>query len=122
VTRFNEYMQAIKTMASYFGRVERITPFQYDESQLGVCRPAQLAALLIVLADLTKGPFGGSFTKAYPPPHDAPRSPVMDAGCWEVKWDFRDDCVSALMVRRHSTASFKPYSRDMYRRCEGCPT
>ncbi|TEB38965.1 hypothetical protein FA13DRAFT_1785235 [Coprinellus micaceus] len=75
---------AIKTMASYFGRVERITPFQYDESQL----------------DLTKGPFGGSFTKAYPPPHDAPRSPVMDAGCWEVKWDFRDDCVSALMALR----------------------
>lgn len=23
----------------------------------------------------------------------------MDVGCWEVKWDHRDDCVSALMVR-----------------------
>mgnify|MGYP007051729576 CR=1 FL=1 len=22
----------------------------------------------------------------------------MNPGCWEVKWDFRDDCVAALMV------------------------
>lgn len=34
----------------------------------------------------------------YPSPHDAPRSPSMDSLCWEVKWEHRDDCVSALMV------------------------
>lgn len=34
----------------------------------------------------------------YPAPHNAPRSPRMDNGCWEIKWDHRDDCVSALMV------------------------
>jgi hypothetical protein len=36
--------------------------------------------------------------KLYPSPHDGPRSPGMDVGCWEVKWDHRDDCVGALMV------------------------
>ena len=34
----------------------------------------------------------------YPAPHNAPRSPCMDNKCWEIKWDHRDDCVSALMV------------------------
>jgi hypothetical protein len=36
--------------------------------------------------------------KSYPAPHDAPRSSSMDPGCWEVKWDHRDDCIGALMV------------------------
>lgn len=34
----------------------------------------------------------------YARPHDAPRCPSMDSKCWEVKWQHRDDCVSALMV------------------------
>ncbi|KAJ7246307.1 hypothetical protein B0H12DRAFT_1235586 [Mycena haematopus] len=34
----------------------------------------------------------------YPYPHDGPRLAQMDAGCWEVKWNHRDDSVSALMV------------------------
>ncbi|KAJ7070828.1 hypothetical protein C8F01DRAFT_1107992 [Mycena amicta] len=36
----------------------------------------------------------------YPPPHDGPRLPEMDTGCFEVKWVHRDDSVSALMTLR----------------------
>ncbi|KAJ7897079.1 hypothetical protein B0H14DRAFT_390593 [Mycena olivaceomarginata] len=36
----------------------------------------------------------------YPFPHDGPRLSQMDAGCWEVKWNHRDDSVSALMTLR----------------------
>lgn len=32
-------------------------------------------------------------------PHNAPRAPGMDPGCWEMKWEHRDDCVNALMAR-----------------------
>lgn len=38
--------------------------------------------------------------KSYPVPHNAPRSAVMDKSCWEIKWEHRDDCVSALMTLR----------------------
>lgn len=34
----------------------------------------------------------------YPEPHRAPRSRSMETACWEIKWEHRDDCVSALMV------------------------
>lgn len=34
-----------------------------------------------------------------PAPHCARRSPMMEKQCWEVKWEHRDDCVSALMVK-----------------------
>ncbi|KAJ3540312.1 hypothetical protein NMY22_g4349 [Coprinellus aureogranulatus] len=74
----------IRAMSSYFGHVERISPFQVDDAQ----------------PELVEGPFTGSLIRCYPHPHDAPRSPVMDTGCWEVKWEFRDDCVSALMALR----------------------
>lgn len=73
--------ETIKTMACYFGRIEKISAFQPN-----VTRPDE-------------GPFDEGPTP-YPPPHDAPRSFSMDTGCWEVKWDFRDDCVSALMALR----------------------
>lgn len=36
-------------------------------------------------------------------PHDAPRSPVMAKGIWEIKWKHREDCVAAIMV--HTLAS-----------------
>ncbi|KAJ7492410.1 hypothetical protein FB451DRAFT_531569 [Mycena latifolia] len=36
----------------------------------------------------------------YPHPHDGPRLPEMNGGCFEVKWAHRDDCVSALMTLR----------------------
>ncbi|KZT02481.1 uncharacterized protein LAESUDRAFT_752188 [Laetiporus sulphureus 93-53] len=37
---------------------------------------------------------------ARPHPHDAARSPDMDASIWEVKWNHREDCVNALMTLR----------------------
>ncbi|KAJ7293117.1 hypothetical protein C8J57DRAFT_16551 [Mycena rebaudengoi] len=50
------------------------------------------------------GMFGGSESAdgrpAYPHPHDGPRLPEMNGGCFEVKWSHRDDCVSALMTLR----------------------
>ncbi|KAF7311102.1 RNA binding protein [Mycena chlorophos] len=36
----------------------------------------------------------------YPAPHDGPRLPGMDTGCFEIKWVHRDDSVSALMTLR----------------------
>ncbi|KAJ6520039.1 hypothetical protein C8R45DRAFT_45361 [Mycena sanguinolenta] len=36
----------------------------------------------------------------YPQYHDGPRLAEMDGGCWEVKWNHRDDAVSALMTLR----------------------
>ncbi|KAJ6621088.1 hypothetical protein B0H10DRAFT_2215358 [Mycena sp. CBHHK59/15] len=38
--------------------------------------------------------------RLYPHPHDGPRLPEMNSGCFEVKWSHRDDCVSALMTLR----------------------
>ncbi|KAL0580804.1 hypothetical protein V5O48_001180 [Marasmius crinis-equi] len=37
---------------------------------------------------------------SYPPPHNAPRKPNMDKGVFKVKWEHRDDCVSALTTLR----------------------
>ncbi|KAF8433581.1 hypothetical protein L210DRAFT_975593 [Boletus edulis BED1] len=42
----------------------------------------------------------GQVSTSLPFPHDGPRSPVMDPGCWKVKWAHRDDCVSALVTLR----------------------
>jgi len=41
----------------------------------------------------------------YPVPHNGPRAATMDTRCWEIKWEHRDDCVSALMVS-NKTRSF----------------
>jgi hypothetical protein len=32
----------------------------------------------------------------YPYPHNVDRSEGMDPGCWEIKWENRNDCLSAL--------------------------
>lgn len=32
----------------------------------------------------------------YPYPHNADRSAGMDPGCWEVKWENRNECLKAL--------------------------
>ncbi|KAI0052546.1 hypothetical protein FA95DRAFT_1332918 [Auriscalpium vulgare] len=32
--------------------------------------------------------------------HSAPKSDCMDSGCWEVKWQHRDDCVTAYQTLR----------------------
>ncbi|KAJ7109996.1 hypothetical protein C8R44DRAFT_884008 [Mycena epipterygia] len=53
--------------------------------------------------ELFKGPDTASdqdANKRYPHPHDGPRLPEMNPGCFEVKWAHRDDCVSALMTLR----------------------
>ncbi|KAM5530507.1 hypothetical protein V8D89_015823 [Ganoderma adspersum] len=45
----------------------------------------------------------------YPSPHDAPRSPEMAMGIWEVKWKDREDSVVALLTLRrvpHLTVSW----------------
>ncbi|KAF5368570.1 hypothetical protein D9758_002330 [Tetrapyrgos nigripes] len=34
------------------------------------------------------------------PPHNAPRKPNMDTRCFEIKWRYRDDCVSAFTTIR----------------------
>ncbi|KAF7307104.1 RNA binding protein [Mycena indigotica] len=50
-----------------------------------------------------------STTRSYPQPHDGPRLPGMNPGCFEVKWVHRDDSVSALMTLRrvpHLTVSW----------------
>ncbi|KAH9049351.1 hypothetical protein EDB84DRAFT_1115251 [Lactarius hengduanensis] len=37
----------------------------------------------------------------YPYPHNADRSAGMDPGCWEVKWENRNDCLTALAALRN---------------------
>lgn len=46
----------------------------------------------------------------YPAPHNQPRSTSMDPGCWEVKWGYREDAVSALMVSNIWTRLVMPDS------------
>ncbi|KAF8841966.1 hypothetical protein BDN67DRAFT_1010225 [Paxillus ammoniavirescens] len=60
----------------------------------------------------------GQVPTSFPPPHDSPRSSVMDPGCWEVKWAHRDDCVSALMTLRrvpHLTVTWAHQSTSTFR-------
>ncbi|KAF8274112.1 hypothetical protein EI94DRAFT_988658 [Lactarius quietus] len=37
----------------------------------------------------------------YPYPHNADRSAGMDPGCWEVKWENRNECLKALAALRN---------------------
>ncbi|KAF9460117.1 hypothetical protein BDZ94DRAFT_947042 [Collybia nuda] len=73
--------ETIHSLASYFGHLERFSPYQISEVTDG------------------RENFGEG-RNSYPAPHDAPRAPTMDTTCWEIKWDYRDDCVSALMTLR----------------------
>ncbi|GLB35936.1 putative RNA recognition motif containing protein [Lyophyllum shimeji] len=75
--------ETIRMIAAYFGRLERIEPFQLTHTIHG-----------------SEVGNTGEEWKRYPAPHDAPRSPGMDTRCWEIKWEHRDDCVSALMTLR----------------------
>ncbi|KAH9065766.1 hypothetical protein EDB87DRAFT_1679477 [Lactarius vividus] len=45
----------------------------------------------------------GSLT--YPYPHNADKSAGMDPGCWEVKWENRNDCLTALAASSPITFS-----------------
>ncbi|KAI9512564.1 hypothetical protein F5148DRAFT_853195 [Russula earlei] len=38
--------------------------------------------------------------RVYSYPHNADRSENMDPGCWEIKWENRTDCLSALATLR----------------------
>ncbi|KAG6862152.1 hypothetical protein C0995_004234 [Termitomyces sp. Mi166 len=75
--------ETINTIASYFGPLESINRLQLTKN---VIAPGSDD----VIEDW----------KLYPSPHDAPRSAKMDTACWEIKWEHRDDCVSALMTLR----------------------
>ncbi|KAF8221675.1 hypothetical protein L208DRAFT_659669 [Tricholoma matsutake] len=72
--------EAIRKLAMYFGRLECFDTYNLSDRD-------------DASDDIEKW-------KRYPSPHDCPRSTGMDVGCWEVKWDHRDDCVSALMSLR----------------------
>ncbi|KNZ75039.1 hypothetical protein J132_05329 [Termitomyces sp. J132] len=75
--------ETINTIASYFGPLENIHPLQLIKDVIDVGHND-------VIEDW----------KLYPSPHNAPRSAKMDTACWEIKWEHRDDCVSALMTLR----------------------
>jgi len=66
-------MQSLLRIASVFGVVDYFGPYAHGNENVQV-------------------------SASFPVPHDGPRSPVMEFGCWKVKWAHRDDCVSALMV------------------------
>ncbi|KAI0319752.1 hypothetical protein OF83DRAFT_1082036 [Amylostereum chailletii] len=66
--------QTMHDLASAFGPVEYFKPYQRGEVT--------------------------DSTHRFPPPHDTDRAPGMDDGCWEAKWEHRDDCMSALMTLR----------------------
>ncbi|KAF7339286.1 RNA binding protein [Mycena sanguinolenta] len=73
---------SIRKLCAQFGPLESFGPFKGSE----------------VTND--EGPNLPANTPRYPPAHDGPRLAEMDAGCWEVKWNHRDDAVSALMTLR----------------------
>ncbi|KAF9454072.1 hypothetical protein P691DRAFT_770793 [Macrolepiota fuliginosa MF-IS2] len=80
-------------------------PLKFDaESVIKLAKyfgPLEKVSKLTATHELVKAPSDGDLTcDSYPPPHNLPRSKIMDTNCWEVKWDHRDDCVTALMALR----------------------
>ncbi|KAF5385322.1 hypothetical protein D9615_001326 [Tricholomella constricta] len=75
--------EAIRLIAAYFGHLENVNPCPLSRG--------------VVDSEVENA---DDVWKLYPAPHDAPRSSKMDTGCWEIKWEHRDDCVSALMTLR----------------------
>ncbi|KAH9982873.1 hypothetical protein BGW80DRAFT_49649 [Lactifluus volemus] len=58
----------------------------------------------------------------FPYPHNANRSAGMDAGCWEIKWENRNDCLSALTTLRnvpHLTVTWPNQQHALIRRRGG---
>jgi hypothetical protein len=92
----------LQTISSYFGRLESFIPFEPLKKAPGL-HANNCIALIMTESCLDDGDQSSDVENSlmehlYPAPHNAPRSPRMDNGCWEIKWDHRDDCVSALMV------------------------
>ncbi|KAF8973637.1 hypothetical protein BDZ97DRAFT_1912112 [Flammula alnicola] len=83
--KFDE--ETLRKLTSYFGPLEKFSP-------LLVPRTGE--------ENVRLNAEGGSSVAymSYPAPHNAPRSPTMNNVCWEIKWEHRDDCVSALMTLR----------------------
>ncbi|KAH9486538.1 hypothetical protein JR316_0000603 [Psilocybe cubensis] len=77
--KFDE--NSLRSLASYFGPLEKFSPLQVANAN-DIDPQMQI-------------PFG-----SYPEQHRSPRLPSMDDLCWEIKWEHRDDCVSALMTLR----------------------
>lgn len=66
-------IQTLKTIVEAFGPLESFKPYiAEDDNQCDIGN--------------------------YPSGHNSPRSEVMDSRVWEVKWEHRDDCISALSV------------------------
>ena len=94
----------LQTIASYFGRLESFIPLEPLKRARGLY--ANICISLIMTEFCLDGGDQSSDDQKkllvehdlYGAPHNAPRSPCMENGCWEIKWDHRDDCVSALMV------------------------
>ncbi|KAH8835461.1 hypothetical protein DL96DRAFT_1702441 [Flagelloscypha sp. PMI_526] len=81
--------QTIHALAKHFGRLEAFTIYPSSDTTDGNKCPTPSQDL----------PF----------PHNALRLPGMDTGCYEVKWAYRHDAVSALMTLRrvpHLTATW----------------
>ncbi|XP_006454050.1 hypothetical protein AGABI2DRAFT_113810 [Agaricus bisporus var. bisporus H97] len=63
--------------------------------------PLEQVSTLTGSPELVRVPDDGIINpECYPLPHNSPRSDCMDTACWEIKWEHRDDCVTALMVLR----------------------
>ncbi|KAF8898973.1 hypothetical protein BD779DRAFT_50484 [Infundibulicybe gibba] len=70
--------ETVRRLAAHFGRLEKSSVYQ---------PPGGLTS---------DSPSWQALTGA----HDAPRSENMDGRCWEIKWEHRDDCMSALTTLR----------------------
>ena len=93
----------LQTIASYFGRLESFIPLEPLKKARGLyangCISFNMTESYLDDRDQSSDDEDSlSEHEPYPAPHNAPRLPHMDNGCWEIKWDHRDDCVSALMV------------------------
>ena len=93
----------LQTIASYFGRLESFIPLEPLKKARGLHANIWISLTMTesCLDDgdqLSEDENSLVEHELYPVPHNASRSPLMDDGCWEIKWDHRDDCVSALMV------------------------
>jgi hypothetical protein len=77
--------QSIKAMTEFFGPLESFKSYQpSDKAHGNLLHEIEAPELL-------------------PPPHNASRSSGMSNECWEVKWQQREDCITALLVSHSET-------------------
>ncbi|KAF9481660.1 hypothetical protein BDN70DRAFT_511102 [Pholiota conissans] len=81
---FNE--DSLRKLVSFFGGLEKFGRFSVSKSDEKTSDAGSNGA--------------DAAYSTYPQPHNGNRAPTMDQGCWEVKWEHRDACVSALMTLR----------------------